>query len=1035
MLINADELKQLHHKGEYEFEFIKKVTEEVSSKLNPHLLHIADYPVGLQARMQQIQQLMDASFDNKVTMIGIHGMGGIGKSTVARAIYNLKAHEFEASSFIANVRENSTKHGLVHIQKTILSELVGERNIKLGDVYRGIPILQQRLCRKEVLLVLDDIDKKEQLQATAGGLDWFGRGSIIIITTRDKHLLKCHGVENLYEIKELNDAQSLELFRWNAFKNKKIDPNYMELIKRALYFANGLPLALEIIGCNMYDKTLDEWDSAIEAYERYPNRDVQKILRVSYDSLDTNEGEIFLDIACFFSGYTLRYVTDMLMARGFHPKIGIRVLKDKSLIKTVKQYDRALDTIHHQIVIMHDLIRSMGKEIVDEQSKWPHKRTRLWFYDDIISVLKMNTNSKVLRLLILKSCKNIRRIPNMSGFPNLTELNISECTNLTEIHDSVGFLCNLKVFRAGGCTGLIFGPSAIKLPSLEHLCLRDCSSLVNFPEILAPMKKLRIVELKGTAIKHPPLSMNNLEGLQDLCLERCKIPKPSNFFQKLPVFFPNLEELYLNDSDLTILPACIEECHSLKLLFVFNCKKLKEIRGFPPSLTNFSAENTSVEAVSQILKLLLRQAISSTTIDFYAMPGQRIPEWFDHSSRGNSLLFLFRNELPSLTVCAVSEVWDNIKPRFEVYFNFFVTINDNDISVCEFVWWHRFRISGNDHIFMINTNQHVHRPMNSDIERALETNEWIRGKITFVFNAAQEDSRNLQIIKWVGVYVNRAFSRLENIRFTDPNTTSTSGVGNQLVLFGEAPDIRQQQQFKNMPSYSNSHEAAYDKDGAFLDHQAMATSFAETQNARMQIEMGTLISKVSRECSHESRDYNIESTTTESRQVDEVEVGLQTNKTEFGKTMSLENEIHQKLSRIKKMTEDLGEQLSAVKANISSIEASISSVRTDISSIKDNMSAPQSECNMDCETKSNIRKSLIPALFPNFMPFVIPVMGSNIIDVTYGALDLRDESSKESLEKEMLQCSEPNETVRSIMSFEIRYGGKNNSIVGTREYE
>ncbi|KAL2334424.1 hypothetical protein Fmac_015637 [Flemingia macrophylla] len=392
-LRRAADLSGLHFKnrGEYEFEFIKRITEEVSSKLHPHLLHIADYPVGLQARMQQIQQLMDASFDNKVTMLGIHGMGGIGKSTLARAIYNLKAHQFEAASFIANVRENSTKHGLVHIQETILSELVCERNIKLGDVYRGIPILQQRLCRKRVLLVLDDIDKKEQLQATSGGLDWFGRGSIIIVTTREKHLLKCHGVENLYEVNELNDIQSLELFRWNAFKNKKVDPNYMELIKRALYYANGLPLALEIIGSNMFDKTLDEWDSAIEAYERFPNRDVQKILRVSYDSLDTNEREIFLDIACFFSGRNLRYVREMLMARGFHPKIGIRVLKDKSLIKIVKRSDRLLDTIYDQIVIMHDVIRSMGKQIVYEQSKWPHKRNRLWFYDDIVSVLKMNT--------------------------------------------------------------------------------------------------------------------------------------------------------------------------------------------------------------------------------------------------------------------------------------------------------------------------------------------------------------------------------------------------------------------------------------------------------------------------------------------------------------------------------------------------------------------------------------------------------------------------------------------------------------------
>ncbi|XP_017406848.1 TMV resistance protein N-like [Vigna angularis] len=179
----------------YESEILKKITEEISTKLNRPPLHIADYPVGLKVRMQHIQEFMGGEFDKKVTMLGIHGMRGIGKSTLSRAMYNLMAHQFEASHFLANVREKSYKDGLMHIQETMMSELMGERNIKLGDVHRGIPILQHRLCGKKVLLVLDDISKKEQLHTTAGGLDWFGSGSIIIITTRDKHLLDVHGVQ------------------------------------------------------------------------------------------------------------------------------------------------------------------------------------------------------------------------------------------------------------------------------------------------------------------------------------------------------------------------------------------------------------------------------------------------------------------------------------------------------------------------------------------------------------------------------------------------------------------------------------------------------------------------------------------------------------------------------------------------------------------------------------------------------------------------------------------------------------------------
>ncbi|XP_061373064.1 disease resistance protein Roq1-like [Gastrolobium bilobum] len=337
--------------GEYEHVFIKNIIEKVSLKLNRPLLHIANYPVGLKARIQHVWSLIGTEFNNKVTMIGIHGIGGIGKSIIARDIYNSVAHQFEGSCFLANVREKSNRHGLEQIQQILLSEVIGERNINWGDVNQGIPILKERLHREKVLLILDDVDKKEQLQAVAGGLDWFGSGSIIVITTRDKHLLEFHGIKKLYEVNEFNDTEALELFRWNALQSKELDASYMEIIKRAIYYANGLPLALETIGSNLFGKKLDEWKSALEAYERIPNRDIQEILKVSYNGLEENEKEIFLDMACFFRGCTVRYVTNMLHARGFHPKYGIEVLQKKSLIKFMRSID------DDEIVTMHDLIQ------------------------------------------------------------------------------------------------------------------------------------------------------------------------------------------------------------------------------------------------------------------------------------------------------------------------------------------------------------------------------------------------------------------------------------------------------------------------------------------------------------------------------------------------------------------------------------------------------------------------------------------------------------------------------------------------------
>ncbi|RHN42661.1 putative P-loop containing nucleoside triphosphate hydrolase [Medicago truncatula] len=152
----------------------------------------------------EINSLLDVGSNDEVSMIGIHGIGGIGKTTLDLAVYNLIADSFEGLCFLENVRENSDKHGLQHLQKILLSETLGEKKIKLTNVKQGISVIKHRLQQKKVLLILDDVDKIEQLEALVGGFDWLGSGSRVIITTRDKHLLESHGVNITYELQVLN---------------------------------------------------------------------------------------------------------------------------------------------------------------------------------------------------------------------------------------------------------------------------------------------------------------------------------------------------------------------------------------------------------------------------------------------------------------------------------------------------------------------------------------------------------------------------------------------------------------------------------------------------------------------------------------------------------------------------------------------------------------------------------------------------------------------------------------------------------------
>ncbi|XP_057438847.1 TMV resistance protein N-like [Lotus japonicus] len=404
-----------------EFTFIRKIIGEVSRRINRNHLHnIGNHLVGLESRVHDVTTLLELESDQKTIMVGICGLGGIGKTTLAQAVFCSISGQFEGICFLADVSQKSHDLGLVRLQETLLSDLVDEKNIKFTDPREIIPTIKHRLRQKKVLLILDDVWDMVELESLAGDCDWFGSGSRVIITSRNTHLLNSHGVDRQYKLQTLNEEEAFELFCWKAFENKEANPIYMELSKSVASYSLGIPLVLELVGSDLFDKPIAEWESLLDKYKRYDPRDIPGLLMISYQNLDDDVKTIFLDIACCFNGYKVEYLTDLLLnGRGFSPKYALQVLISKSYIK-----------IEDGVVRMHDLVQDMGRAFNHRESRsQPGNSKRLWFYQDILNVLNNNMGGPAVEIMKIDLPKHEEVIWDGNGFKNLENLKILEIIN------------------------------------------------------------------------------------------------------------------------------------------------------------------------------------------------------------------------------------------------------------------------------------------------------------------------------------------------------------------------------------------------------------------------------------------------------------------------------------------------------------------------------------------------------------------------------------------------------------------------------
>ncbi|GAU29185.1 hypothetical protein TSUD_276040 [Trifolium subterraneum] len=497
-----------------EMEAIKDIVKNVTRLLDKTDLFIVDNPVGVESRVRDMIQRLNIQQSNDIILLGMWGMGGVGKTTIAKAIYNKIGRNFEGRSFLTNIREVWEQiSGQVYLQEQLLFDICKETKTKIQSIESGKSLLKDRLLHKRVLLVLDDVSTIDQLNALCGSHKWLGSGSRIIITTRDMHILRGFRVDQVYKMKEMNKSESIELFSWHAFKKSSPKEDFLEISRNVVEYSGGLPLALEVLGSYLFDRGIAEWKCVLEKLKRIPNDEVQKKLKISYDGLnDDTLKEIFLDVSCFFIGMDRNDVIHILNGCGLFAEIGISVLVERSLV-TVDD---------NNTLGMHDLLRDMGREIIRKKSpKEPEERTRLWFDKDVLDVLLEETGTKTVEGLTLKLARENAKCISTKAFKKMTRLRLLqldgnlvsielENSNIKLLWKETQRLEKLKILNLSHSRYLTQTPDFSSLPNLEQLVLSDCprlSEIDKLEEDLEQMESLTTLLANNTAITRVPFSV------------------------------------------------------------------------------------------------------------------------------------------------------------------------------------------------------------------------------------------------------------------------------------------------------------------------------------------------------------------------------------------------------------------------------------------------------------------------------------------------------------------------------------------------
>ncbi|KAF7147636.1 hypothetical protein RHSIM_Rhsim03G0015100 [Rhododendron simsii] len=484
--------------------------------------------VNFDSRASIFKDIMDALKDSNVNMIGVFGLGGVGKTTLVKEVAEQmrKDGTFKQVAMAVVSKDLNVKE----VQSKLADSLNFEFKAKADDQKRRADELWHKFTNGDkYLIILDDIWEEVKMKEIGIPCTNEKKGCKVVITSRNEDLLRfTMKVDGNFPIAGLPEGEGWNLFKKKVGNTIESRPEINSLARKVCRKCKGLPVAINALGAALEDKQEHAWTTALDKLDRYMLTKIEGIdqsvlasLRVSYDMLHSADAKSCFLLCCLFAEDAEIPIDELMrlcVARNLLDHNPDTLDKARNAVRTIVDTLKSASLLttggHETVVKIHDVIRDVGISISREEEaflvehgalRWPRNPT----------------NEPLYKAMSL-SFKNIKGLPDGLVYPRIHTLMVDN-TKLYDLEVADNFFNGMTQLAVLTFTRMRMQrlPSSLaKLTNLKMLYLNKCQ-LTDIAVLKDLKSNLEVLSLRGSSIKELPPEIGQLTSLRVLDLQDC----------------------------------------------------------------------------------------------------------------------------------------------------------------------------------------------------------------------------------------------------------------------------------------------------------------------------------------------------------------------------------------------------------------------------------------------------------------------------------------------------------------------------------